>query len=71
MLPRYLMPHCKQCALTTINTKHIPENQEYQTEQDLYISFGYQTKESSHNKNQPSSTHIKEYSYEILTQFNK
>ena len=32
MLPRYLMPHCKQCALTTINTEHIPENQEYQTE---------------------------------------
>jgi hypothetical protein len=39
MLPRYLMPHCKQCALTTINTEHIPENQEYQTEIARLIHF--------------------------------
>jgi hypothetical protein len=39
MLPRYLMPHCKQCALTTINTKHITENQEYQTEIARLIHF--------------------------------
>ena len=39
MLPRYLMPHCKQCALTTINTEHIPENQEYQTKIARLIHF--------------------------------
>jgi hypothetical protein len=39
MLPRYLMPHCKQCALTTINTEYITENQEYQIEIARLIHF--------------------------------